>query len=61
MPVPLLDFSAQHRAIREEVVAAIARVVDSGGFILGKPVADFEASLAAYCGARWAAPRAPMR
>ena len=51
MPVPLLDFSAQHRAIREEVMAAIGGLVDSGGFILGQAVRDFEQRLAAYCGA----------
>ena len=54
MPVPLLDFSAQHRAIREEVMAAFAKIVDSGGFILGKPVTDFERHLATYCGSKHA-------
>jgi dTDP-4-amino-4,6-dideoxygalactose transaminase len=50
MGVPLLDFSAQHRAIREEVMAAVGRIVDSGGFILGRPVEQFESNLARYCG-----------
>lgn len=50
MPVPLLDFSAQHAAIADEAKAAFASILQSGGFILGKPVDTFEANLARYCG-----------
>lgn len=42
MAVPLLDLKAQHAAIRDEVVAAMARVVDSQTFILGEEVAQLE-------------------
>ncbi|HEY3354366.1 MAG TPA: DegT/DnrJ/EryC1/StrS family aminotransferase [Polyangia bacterium] len=52
MQVPLLDLPAQHAPLRAAIDAAIARVVDSGHFILGPEVAALEAEVAAYCGAR---------
>ena len=36
--IPLLDLQAQHKQIREEVLAEIVRVVDSKRFILGEDV-----------------------
>ena len=48
--VPLLDLAAQNRPLREELLAAIARVVDSGQFILGAEVDAFERELAAAVG-----------
>jgi dTDP-4-amino-4,6-dideoxygalactose transaminase len=50
--VPLLDLSAQNGPLREDVLAAIARVVDSGQFILGKEVEAFEGELAAATGCK---------
>ena len=47
MPVPLLDLRAQHATIRDEMVAAVMRVVDSQLFILGEPVAALEKDVAA--------------
>jgi dTDP-4-amino-4,6-dideoxygalactose transaminase len=47
--VPLLDMPALHRPIRHEVLAAMARVVDSNAFILGEDVRQLEKSIAAYC------------
>ena len=52
--VPLLNLRAQHKAIRDEVLAAITRVVDSQKFILGEDVGKLEEEIAAYCGARYA-------
>ncbi len=52
--VPLLDLSAQHRQIREEVLAEIVRVVDSQKFILGEDVKKFEGEVAKYCDAKYA-------
>jgi len=46
MAVPLLDLRAQHATIRDDVVAALMRVVDDQAFILGEPVAQFEAEVA---------------
>ena len=52
MPVPLLDLVAQYRTIKGEVDAAMARVVERQGFIMGPEVAELETALAALCGAR---------
>jgi len=52
--VPLLDLKAQHRKIREEVLAEMIRVVDSQKFILGEDVQKFEAQIASYCGTKYA-------
>lgn len=46
MPVPLLDLKAQHATIRDEVVAAMMRVVDDQTFILGDPVERLEQEVA---------------
>jgi len=54
MKVPLLDLAAQYAPIRDAVVDAITRIVDTQQFILGREVADFEAEVAAYLGARHA-------
>ncbi len=50
MKVPLLDLKAQYRAIKPEVDAAIAEVMQSQHFILGPKVAECEAAIARYCG-----------
>ncbi len=49
--VPLLDLQAQYRPIREEVLAAIARVCDSQRFIMGPEVEGLERELASLLGA----------
>ena len=51
---PYLDLKAQYRSIREEVSEAIARVMESQHFILGKEVEQFEAEVAAKLGVRHA-------
>ncbi len=52
--VPLLDLKAQHQTIREQVLAALVRTVDSQRFILGDEVKKFEAEIAEYCGTKFA-------
>jgi dTDP-4-amino-4,6-dideoxygalactose transaminase len=52
--VPLLDLRRQYAGIREEVLAAIARVCDSQSFILGPEVEALEQEIAALTGAAWA-------
>jgi dTDP-4-amino-4,6-dideoxygalactose transaminase len=47
--VPLLDLQALHQPIRDEVLAAVTRVIDSNAFILGEDVKQLEKSIAAYC------------
>ncbi len=49
MKVPLLDLRGQYARIRDEVAAAMARVVESQHFILGNEVRAFEEEIAAYC------------
>jgi dTDP-4-amino-4,6-dideoxygalactose transaminase len=54
MAVPLLDLRAQHATIRDDVVAAMMRVVDNQAFILGQPVEDLENAVADLSGTRFA-------
>lgn len=54
MKVPLLDLGAQYEPIRDAVVEAVTRIVDTQQFILGREVEAFEAEVAAYLGARQA-------
>lgn len=54
MNVPLLDLKEQNAALRPEIEAALGRVLDSNGFILGGEVAELEKELAAYCGTKYA-------
>jgi dTDP-4-amino-4,6-dideoxygalactose transaminase len=50
LSVPLFDTSTALRPLREELRAAIARVLDSERYILGPEVDAFEREFAAYCG-----------
>lgn len=47
-PIPVIDLQAQYTALKPELDAAVARVLDSGWYILGKEVAAFEGEFAAY-------------
>ena len=51
LAVPILDLRRQYNGIREEVLAAIARVCDSQSFILGPEVEALEGEIAALVGA----------
>ncbi|HYP53701.1 MAG TPA: aminotransferase class I/II-fold pyridoxal phosphate-dependent enzyme, partial [Pyrinomonadaceae bacterium] len=53
MHVPFVDLKAQYESIREEVGAAINRVLENSSFILGREVEAFEEAFAAYVGARF--------
>lgn len=44
------DLHAQYQALKPEIDAGIQSVIESTGFILGKPVAELEEKLAAYVG-----------
>lgn len=54
MNVPLLDLKEQNQILRPEIEAALGRVLDTNGFILGDEVAELEKELAAYCGTKYA-------
>lgn len=53
-PVPILDLPAQHRALREPILRALGELLDSGAFVLGRPVERFEEEAAAYLGVKHA-------
>jgi dTDP-4-amino-4,6-dideoxygalactose transaminase len=54
LSVPLFDTSSALAPLREELRAAIAKVLDSERYILGPEVEAFEREFAAYCGAKQA-------
>lgn len=54
MKIPFLDLGAAYRELKPQIDAAVARVLDSGYYILGPEVEAFEAEWAAYCEARHA-------
>ncbi len=51
--VPILDLKAQYATIREEVQAAIERVMESQHFILGPEVEALEKEIAGYSGCKF--------
>lgn len=52
--IPFLDLKGVQMSQRDELVAAFARVLDSGWYILGQEVTQFEQEYAAFCGTRHA-------
>jgi dTDP-4-amino-4,6-dideoxygalactose transaminase len=52
--IPLTDLKAQYQSIKDEIDAAIRRVVESAAFIQGPEVAAFEEEFARYIGVRGA-------
>ncbi|MFQ6049260.1 MAG: DegT/DnrJ/EryC1/StrS family aminotransferase, partial [Phycisphaerae bacterium] len=54
MQVPLVDLRAQYATIRQEIQAALQRVIDAQAFILGPEVEALEQAVAEYCRCRYA-------
>jgi len=52
--IPLVDLKAQYASIRNDIDAAISRVVSNADFILGSEVDAFESEFANYCQAEHA-------
>lgn len=50
MKVPFLDLSLQHRALRDQALAALTATYDATRFCLGKDVEDFERNFGATLG-----------
>jgi dTDP-4-amino-4,6-dideoxygalactose transaminase len=48
--VPFVDLGPIHAPLKEEILAGVAGLIDSGAFINGPQVARFEAEFADYCG-----------
>jgi dTDP-4-amino-4,6-dideoxygalactose transaminase len=54
MQVPFGDLTRHYLAIKEEIDGAVARVLNSGWFVLGNEVKAFEEAFARYLGVRHA-------
>ena len=52
--IPFLDLNAQYKAIKPAIDEAVIRVLESGQFVLGRAVEEFERSFADYCNVRHA-------
>jgi dTDP-4-amino-4,6-dideoxygalactose transaminase len=52
--ISFIDLKAQQARIRGQIDAAIKRVLDHGNYIMGPEVAELEADLARFCGAKHA-------
>ncbi len=50
LPVPPLNLAGNFQQLRQELLTEIAAICDSGYYVLGPKVGEFEAALAAYCG-----------
>jgi dTDP-4-amino-4,6-dideoxygalactose transaminase len=53
MTVPFMDLKLQYAAIRDEILPAVAKVLESAQFVLGSEVAAFEEEFAAFCSAEY--------
>jgi dTDP-4-amino-4,6-dideoxygalactose transaminase len=54
MSIAFIDLKAQRARLKDRIDAAVARVLDHGGYVLGPEVAEFERQLAAFGAARHA-------
>jgi dTDP-3-amino-3,4,6-trideoxy-alpha-D-glucose transaminase len=52
--VPFLDLGRIHAGLKDVLLDDVAALIDSGSFINGPAVAEFEAAFASYCGSRYA-------
>ncbi|MDD4900272.1 MAG: DegT/DnrJ/EryC1/StrS family aminotransferase [Candidatus Omnitrophica bacterium] len=52
--IPILDLKRQIAPIRQELDAAIKKIIDQANFVLGKEIADFENSAIDYTKAKFA-------
>jgi dTDP-4-amino-4,6-dideoxygalactose transaminase len=52
--VPFLDLTRGYHRIRDEILLAVERTLESGWYVLGREVAAFEREFADYCGTRHA-------
>lgn len=54
MKLHMVDVVGQYRKIQPEIDAAIHKILDSGQFVLGKEVGEFECQIAGYLGVKYA-------
>jgi dTDP-4-amino-4,6-dideoxygalactose transaminase len=50
--VPFLDLGRVHADLKSHVLADVSRLIDTGEFVNGDAVGDFERAFARYCGTR---------
>ncbi len=53
LKISLMDILGQYRLIAEEVLSSIQKVLESGQYILGPQVFQFEEEFVRYCGAKY--------
>ena len=53
-PIPFSAPLEQYHEIRDEIDEAVSRVLNSGWYVLGREVEQFEKEFAAFCGAQFA-------
>lgn len=52
--IPFLNLQSINNQYQQELKEACSRVIDSGWYIMGKELENFEASFANYCGTKYA-------
>lgn len=52
--IPFIDLKTQYQALKTQIDAGIARVLETGAFINGPEVAELETKLAQFTGAKYA-------
>ena len=52
MSIPFLDLGAINAQSRQALIEACTRVIDSGWYIQGQELLQFESEFATYCGAK---------
>jgi len=50
--IPFLNLQAINNNLREELIESATRVIDSGRYIFGQEVSEFENEFSSYCGTR---------
>ncbi|WP_339488046.1 DegT/DnrJ/EryC1/StrS family aminotransferase [Pseudomonas sp. EL_65y_Pfl2_R95] len=50
--ISFLDLKAINSGVREELIEACTRVIDSGWYIAGKELSNFESAFSRYCGSK---------
>ncbi len=53
MTVPFIDLKMQYAALKEDILAAVTGVLESGQYVLGSEVAAFEEEFAAFSAVRY--------
>ncbi len=52
--VPFVDLVKQHETVKKDLIKAFQEAIDTGGFILGKPVETFEESFSQFIQSKYA-------